>query len=34
MQARAKALGGSLEVDSIPNKGTLVILTLPVPALA
>ncbi len=34
MQARAKALGGSLEVDSKPNKGTLVILTLPVPALA
>ncbi|MES1168176.1 MAG: ATP-binding protein, partial [Oleiharenicola lentus] len=34
MRARAKALGGSLEVESTPDKGTLVILTLPVPALA
>lgn len=34
MRARAKALGGSLEVESTPNKGTLVILTLPVPAVA
>jgi signal transduction histidine kinase len=34
MRARAKALGGSLEVESTPAKGTLVILTLPVPALA
>ena len=33
MQARAKALGGSLEIESTPNKGTLVILTLPVPSL-
>ena len=34
MQARAKALGGSLEVESTPVKGTLVILTLPVPTRA
>ena len=34
MQARAGALGGSLQVESTPGKGTRVILTLPVPALA
>jgi signal transduction histidine kinase len=34
MQARAGALGGSLQVESNPGKGTRVILTLPVPALA
>ena len=33
MQARAGALGGSLQVESSPGKGTRVILTLPVPAL-
>jgi signal transduction histidine kinase len=34
MQARAGALGGSLHVESNPGKGTRVILTLPLPALA
>ncbi|MDQ5979412.1 MAG: hypothetical protein QG602_2386 [Verrucomicrobiota bacterium] len=32
MQARARGLGGSLEVESTPGKGTRVILTLPLPA--
>lgn len=32
MQARAIALGGLLEVESNPGKGTRVILTLPLPA--
>jgi signal transduction histidine kinase len=34
MQARAKALGGSIEVESTPGRGTRIILYLPVPALA
>jgi len=34
MQARAAGLGGSLQVESSPGKGTRVILNLPVPALA
>lgn len=34
MQARAGALGGSLQLESSPGKGTRVILTLPIPALA
>ncbi len=32
MQARALALGGSLQVESTPGKGTRIILNLPVPA--
>ncbi|HEX2862451.1 MAG TPA: ATP-binding protein [Lacunisphaera sp.] len=31
MQARAIALGGSLEIESVPGAGTRIILTLPVP---
>ena len=34
MQARARALGGHIQVESSPGKGTRIILTLPVPALA
>jgi signal transduction histidine kinase len=34
MQARARALGGNLQVESQPGKGTRVVLTLPVPAIA
>lgn len=34
MRARAAGLGGSLQVESTPGKGTRVILNLPVPALA
>ncbi len=30
MQARATALGGNVQVDSVPGKGTRVLLTLPV----
>jgi signal transduction histidine kinase len=30
MRARARALGGSLQIDSAPGKGTRVLLTLPV----
>jgi signal transduction histidine kinase len=30
MQARAAALGGSLQIESVPGKGTRVLLTLPV----
>lgn len=34
MRARAVALGGQLQVESLPGKGTRVVLTLPVPDLA
>ncbi len=33
MQARAQALGGSLQIESAPGKGTRIILNLPVPTL-
>lgn len=32
MQARARALGGSLEVDSVPGQGTRIVLNLPMSA--
>jgi signal transduction histidine kinase len=32
MRARAAAIGGTLEVESAPGKGTRVLLTLPVPS--
>jgi len=34
MQARAKALGGNIQLESSPGKGTRIILNLPVPTLA
>jgi signal transduction histidine kinase len=34
MRARARTMGGELQIESVPGKGTRVILTLPVPPAA